>query len=164
MDNREVDEALRAYTEGEVTLVDAVNGYAESVQQAADVLGIELAGLDIDTVAEPARLLLRLAADPGLRIEWNLALGWLHTPIPTAGLALGEPHEITYRAGDEGDAANLAPDADVVAAWLAVLATGDRSGHQEPPERPAPDDPGLLAQLATHARRRGLPGASSTDV
>lgn len=158
-----VDEALRAYAEGKTTLVDAVHGYAASVREAADVLGIELAGLDIDTAADPARLVLSLGVAPELRIEWNLALGWFHTPAPTAGLGLGEPHEITYRAGDERDAANLVPDADVVAAWLDVLAAGDRSGHQEPPKRPAPDDRNLLAQLASQARWRGLPDVSRTD-
>ncbi|GAA5142077.1 hypothetical protein [Pseudonocardia adelaidensis] len=161
MANEEVDCALQAYTDRAATLADALNRYAASIRDACALLGVDLASLDLDTDAEPARLALRLSAAPDLRVGWNLALGWFHAPARAHGEPKGEAHPITYRVGAETDPADLVPDPEDVAAWLVILAGGDRSGHPEPPGRPAPDDPGLLAQLARHAGY-GPPG--STDI
>jgi hypothetical protein len=150
VNNKQVDDALQAYTDRAVTLADALNRYARSIQDACTLIGVDLASIDLDTDAEPARLVLRLSAAPDLQVEWNLVLGWFHAPAPVPGEPKGQPHQITYRVGAETDPADLVPDPEDVAAWLVILATGDRSGHPEPPERPAPDDLGLLAQLARH--------------
>lgn len=158
MDHQALDDALRVFTDPEVTLADAVLGYARSMQQAAALVGVELAAVDVDT--DTVRVVLRLRAAPDLQVHWNPVLGWIHQRAPSVGEDTGEPHQITYRVGAENDAASLVPDPDVVAGWLAALADGERGGHREPPERATPDDPALLAALAAHGRPGGMPGTT----
>jgi hypothetical protein len=161
--NKEVDEALQAYTDRAVGLADALDRYASSIRDACALMGVDLASIDLDTDAEPARLALRLSAAPDLHVEWNLELGWFYAPAHGSGEPKGQAHRITYRAGAETDPADLVPDPEDVAAWLVVLTGGDRSGHPEPPVRTTPDDPGLLAQLARHGGH-APPGSTETEA
>ncbi|RCW45819.1 hypothetical protein DFQ14_102120 [Halopolyspora algeriensis] len=148
MDAAALNESLLAHTAGKLGLRDAAEGYAQAVHEAAEAVGVALAGVDV--AGDGTRISVRPATQPELTVEWVPAAGWyLNT----------EDGSRAYRVTREADAAGVIPAPDTVAAWLSVLAAGDRSGHAEPPEEPTADDPALLELLVTRGAGHSSSGS-----
>lgn len=138
MDPAALNESLLAHTGDKLGLRDAAEGYCQAVRAAATAIAVALS--ESDVADDGAHVSVRLATQPELAVEWTPAVGWY---LDT------EDGNRAYRVAQEADAAGVVPDPDTVAAWLAVLASGDRSGHAESPEWLSADDPALLELLAT---------------
>ena len=127
MDLATLNTALVARTGQKYGLREVVEAYARAVADAADVLEVSLAGSEIR--GDSGGISLWLAEQPALAVGWTPATGW-YWDTAEAGRV--------YRVTSEADAAGLVPSPETVAAWLRVIADGDRSGHTHPPEEPAP--------------------------
>lgn len=139
MDLAALNESLLAHTGHKLGLREAAEGYAQAVEEAANALGRTLAGVDV--ADDGAWISVRPVAQPELTVTWTPVVGWYLD---------AEDGRRAYRVTREADAAGMIPAPDTVAAWLSVLAAGDRSGHVEPPEELTADDPALLDLLVTH--------------
>ena len=138
MDPSALDEALLARTDGQVGLQQVVAAYSQAVRDSARVLDLPLSALDTDGAA--GRISIQLPEQP-LAVVWTPATGWWWGP--------GDGSR-KYRVTSEADAAGIVPSPETVAAWLQVVAAGDRSGHVDPPEELAAEDGALLDLLVSY--------------
>ena len=139
MDLSTLNEALLARTDHKDGLREVVEAYSRAVEDTARVLEVSVASSEIS--GDSGGISLRLVDQPALAVGWTPATGWCwHTD---AGRI--------YRVTSEADAAGIVPSPETAAAWLRVVAGGDRSGHTHPPEELAAEDEALL-DLST-ARR-----------
>ncbi|RRO16986.1 hypothetical protein EIL87_11950 [Saccharopolyspora rhizosphaerae] len=131
---------MRDRTAGRFGVLDAMARYLDDVRAAARAMEIELDTARLD----PQRMTLEIAVQraPEISVEWSPYLGWSFS-------AGGGRY---YRVGREADAASMLPDPDEAAGWLAVLATGDRTGHAEQPMPLDPEDDTLVERLVTHGQ------------
>nr|WP_310278503.1 DUF6292 family protein [Haloactinomyces albus] len=139
MDPEVLNESLLAHTGRKLGLREATEGYAQDIRATAEELAVALA--EVDVADDGGRISVRLVVQPELTVGWTPTVGWY---LDT------EDGNRAYRVTREADSAGVVPAPDTVAAWLSVLAAGDRSGHAESPEELSADDPALLELLATH--------------
>lgn len=139
MDTVQLNRSLLDRTQNRWGLPEAVDAYATAVRDTAHVLEISIRDSEISDGG--GGIALQLGEQPVLPVMWEPTTGWFW--VDEDGLR-------SYRVTREADAAGVLPAPETVAAWLQTLAAGDRSGHREPPEEPAPDDAALLELLATH--------------
>lgn len=133
-----LDAEVRSRSNGRLTMADTVNGYLEDVRHAAGIMQVEFDSANIDQ--QRAVVELALAGAPDVRVNWSPYLGWCFA---------GDDGVWLYRVGIEGDVASLVPDPDEVAGWLRVLASGERTGHQDPPAPLESHDEALIDRLLT---------------
>lgn len=141
MDFVALDERLRTYTQGHMGLALVLSGYLDEVRHAASVLGVELQNTRFDQAR--ARIEIGLVEAPDLLVYWTPLRGWAFEHGDQGSWVA------SYRVGSETDVASAVPDAGVVAAWLRVLANGDRVGHGDPPEALDALDEALVDRLTT---------------
>lgn len=135
--------SVGAASAGREDLLSLSRAYASAVQQAAHVLGVPVTHVRVDP--EVAAIILGIRSHPMVQVRWAPAVGWHWC---------SERESSRYRVR-EADAVDIVPAAETVAAWLGVLAAGDRSGHPEPPEEPAPDDAALVGLLLGYSNDVG---------
>lgn len=139
MDPSVLDEALLARTGGRIGLERVARTYSRAVGDAARVLDLSLSEVAVDR--DSGRIAIRLPEQPALVISWTPESGWWWAADDGTRM---------YRVTSEADAAGVVPSPDTVAAWLRVVATGDRSGHADPPEELNAEDEALLDLLVTY--------------
>lgn len=139
MDLPTLNKTLLTRTEHKHGLREVVESYSRAVEDAAGVLDLELASSEIS--GDSGGLALRLADQPALAVGWTPATGWYWDT---------DDEGRVYRVTSEADAAGIVPSPETVAAWLRVVAAGDRSGHTHPPEELTTEDEALLDLLITY--------------
>lgn len=138
MDPSALNEALLARTGGQIGLGGVVEAYSRAIGDAARILDLPLSGVEVD--GRSGRIAIRLPEQPALAVSWTPATGWWWD---------AENGDRMYRVTNEADAAGVVPSPETVAAWLQVVATGDRSGHSRPPDELTAEDGALLDLLVT---------------
>lgn len=128
--------SVGASSAGHEDLLSLSHAYASAVQQAARVVGVAVTHVRVD--ADTAAIILVIQEPPAVLVRWTPAAGshWC-----------GEGEASRYRVR-EADAVDIVPAAETVAAWLGVLAAGDRSGSPRTARGTRPGRCGLGAYVA----------------